>query len=78
MTEPKCRPQRDLAGWAAWAMLFITLLAAAFTIYGQFKVLNYRMDSSDTDRAVMQKKLDEMANSLARIEGTLQVRKAEQ
>ena len=58
------RLKRDWAALAAWAAIFVTLLAGAFAVYGRFTVLEARMDEADQDRHEQMKRLERIEQKL--------------
>lgn len=59
--------RRDWSGWAAFGTLILVILAAMFNIYAEFKTLEYRMDVSDAQRAIMQTQESDIENKIDKL-----------
>ena len=61
---PERRARRANSTFMAWLALLLTLLGAAFALYGRFVALEARMDESDVDRHTMMQTLERIERML--------------
>lgn len=54
------RRQRGGGNIVAWLALFLTLLGAAFTLYGELKQIQARQDALDQEHHEMFRRIDEL------------------